>query len=51
MIGVAIFTNKMVDVVNNSAFSFGWSFILGWLGFIGAIVSAVVVFLLGKQDD
>ena len=52
MIGIGVYTNKTWATVHGdfATMDYGWSYILGWLGFIGALGAAVFVFLCGKKD-
>lgn len=45
LIGLAIFTDKL------SGATFGWSFILGWIGVVFAVISGVFAFVKGRQSS
>ena len=42
VIALGIYTNKMNQSISNPGASYGWSYILGWIGALGAFASGVV---------
>ena len=51
LIGLAIYTDKASGYHKWSRGTFGWSFILGWVGVVFAIISGVFGFLKGRQSS
>ena len=35
----------------NYGYTFGWSFILGWIGVVFAVISGVFAFVKGRQSN
>jgi hypothetical protein len=51
LIGLAIYTDKASVYHKLSGGTFGWSFILGWIGVVFAVISGVFGFLKGRQSS
>ena len=51
LIGLAIYTDKASGYHKWSRGTFGWSFILGWVGVVFAVISGVFGLLKGRQSS
>ena len=49
MVGLALYTHFWSDY--RGGYTFGWSFILGWIGVVFAVISGVFAFVKGRQSN
>lgn len=49
IIALSIYTSETTAYVSNSLIKYGWSFIMGWIGAIGAFACFVIGIIANKQ--
>ena len=48
MIGMSVYTGKVNEETKYDEYSYGWSFIVGWLSFTMALLAGIIAIMFGQ---